>query len=274
MKNPIDIYTCRECQSIVTLPLPSKEELTALYSSYHDGMSPTIRNLRTNNPLTAWYRQCVARATKQVKPNIEKNTVFSWIDVGAGGGELARIMALEFPGSIGTAIDFHNRPFALDGISNVDWISCDLNEDFSSKINRKFDLVTSITVIEHVLSPGDHIKNCRQLMKNDGALYVTAPCADTLAEKVLGKSWPYMIPGEHLNIPSVKGMAILLQRLGEGISPHVFANKTILPYTLGYFLSFFRLSFLRSVVPHSFPVKLPTGILEAGYSSGDKGSSK
>jgi len=266
IKNPIDIYSCAECHSLLTIPLPSKEELADLYASHHDGMSLKIRNLRTNYPLPAWYGQCVSRAVKLLNPSLEKNGKFSWVDVGAGGGELGRMMALKYPGSAGLCIDFHKRPEILEGIDNVEWISCDMNEDFAAIINRKFDLVTSITVVEHVLSPESHVKNCRMLATESGAFYLAAPCADSVAQKVLGKRWPYLIPGEHLNIPSVKGMKILLGEI-EKTSSHSFSKKTILPYTLGYLLSYLHLSFLGPLTPNSLPVRIPTGILEAGYGS-------
>lgn len=267
ISHPIDIYTCRHCRSLVTLPLPSGEELAALYGSYEGGMSPKIRDLRNNNPLHAWHHQCITRATRLLTSVPGNPSSFSWLDAGAGGGELARMMALRFPNSQGVAVDFNERPEALDGISNVTWVAADLNEMFSRKINQRFDLVMSITVIEHVLSPENLLHNCNHLLRKDGGLYITAPCADTPAQQLLGKRWPYMIPGEHLNIPSVKGMSLLLRRIQEERAGSIFSRKTILPYTLGYFLSFFRLSFVRAVVPHSLPVKLPTGILEAGFPS-------
>jgi SAM-dependent methyltransferase len=265
---PIKMYVCKQCRSLITFPLPSKQQLADLYLSYGEGMSPKIRNLRNNNPLTAWHRQCITRATNLLFPAVQENSTFSWIDVGAGGGELAKMFALQFPNSIGMAIDFHDRPSALHGVNNVTWLSCDLNDNFSQQLTEKFDLVLSITVIEHIMDPESFIKNCNALCKTGGALYITAPCADTLAEKLLGKRWPYYIPGEHLNIPSVKGMDILLRQLNKEQPAAVFSKKTVLPYTLGYFLSFLNLSFLRAVIPHSFPVRLPTGILEAGYGSG------
>lgn len=264
---PIKMYVCKVCRSLITFPLPPKEKLAELYLSYGDGMSPKIRNLRNSNPLTAWHRQCISKATDLLFPAVQSDSTFSWIDVGAGGGELAKMFALQFPKSVGMAVDFHERPDALDGIDNVTWLACDLNEDFSEKIRETFDLVISITVIEHIMYPESFIKNCNTLVKTGGALYVTAPCANTFAEKLLRKRWPYYIPGEHLNIPSVKGMDLLLRRLNKELSLEVFSKNTVLPYTLGYFLSFLNLSFLRALVPHSFPVKLPTGILEAGYRS-------
>jgi hypothetical protein len=71
--------------------------------------------------------------------------------------------------------------------------------------------------------------------------------------------------GDYLNIPSAKGMNMLLQQLQKEPGSVVFSRHTILPYTLGYFLSWFRMPFLKKLLPHSLPVKLPTGILEAGY---------
>ncbi len=261
---PFDIYRCNRCHSCVTFPLPAEKELAALYNSFADGLMPALRQIRNENALTVWYGQCIQRATTAWTNRGQTN--FTWIDIGAGGGELALQMANQFPHSKGWAIDFHPRPALLNGAGNVDWVQADLNNgSFAPQLNITADIVFSITVLEHVLQPHEFIKNGIQLVKHNGVFYITAPCTNTIASKLLGRFWPYFIPGEHLNIPSVQGLKFLLQRLQEQERQQMTfeVRETILPYTLGYYLSFLKLKFFTKLLPQNLPTKLPTGILEA-----------
>lgn len=262
---PFDIYQCNYCNSLITFPLPSKNQQAELYREFEDGLIPRIRSMREENSLYTWYEQCICRATRTLAPHRQKN--FTWVDIGAGGGELAKQMAEKFPASKGWAIDFHEQPRKLKHITNIEWLQCDLNDkEFRKNLQHiRADVVMSITVLEHVLHPDMFLKNGIRLIKPQGVFYITAPCSHTKASRLLGSKWPYLIPGEHLNLPSVKGLCLLLQRLQKEIAGvrEVRVKETILPYMLGYYLSFFKVKFLKAILPDKLPVKLPTGIVEA-----------
>lgn len=124
---PVDFYLCLDCHSGFTYPLPHAADLTALYASFDGGMIPETRGIRDNNPLNKWYNQCVDRAMRNYPGQFAKDDVFYWIDIGAGGGEVAKIMAERYPASKGYAVDYHLKPRVLEGLDNVTWIQCDLN---------------------------------------------------------------------------------------------------------------------------------------------------
>ena len=114
---PFNIYTCHHCHSLITFPLPTEKQLAELYNSFDNGLMPALREIRNKNSLTAWYDQCIKRATAAWANN--KQSEFVWMDIGAGGGELALQMAKQFPHSKGWAIDFHERP-ELDFVADDD----------------------------------------------------------------------------------------------------------------------------------------------------------
>lgn len=263
---PFDMYRCSNCKSLVTYPMPVAEQQNELYGSFINGFIPALGKLREQHSLSVWYDQCIRRAVKQLKELPVKETAFTWMDIGAGSGELAMRMLEKYPASTGYAIDFHERPTSINNLKSLNWIQTDLNDKhFAEKLLYiQPDLIFSITVLEHIIYPEIFLRNLIHLVKNQGSIYLTAPCANSFASAVLGKRWPYIIPGEHLTIPSKKGMKTIMERITEGNAESLFVNETILPYTAGYYLDFLKLAFLKKIIPAKWPVRVPTGILEAG----------
>ncbi len=189
---PFNFYRCNNCGSGLTLPTPSPAQLDMLYSSFAGGMDEQTRNNRDSNPLDRWYRQCIDRALRHVPFEVKPGIRFSWIDIGAGNGELAKLMALRFPDSKGLAIDFHSRPAALQHISNLQWLQCDLNNPVSINTlkQEQFDLAFSITVLEHVRDPFTMLENFKPLLRKRSLFYIPVPDYSSTAARVLKTRWP------------------------------------------------------------------------------------
>jgi len=265
---PFDIYKCNHCGSAFTFPLPSKERLTALYNRFEDGLMPITHDIREEYPLDAWYRQCLKHALKESGKDYKPTSVFSWIDLGAGKGDLSKQVAQLFPGSKGYAVDFHSKPDQLNQIGNVEWQQIDMNEDnFAGALGGNADMVFIITVLEHVRRPDIFLNNALRLLKPGGCLYLTTPQSSSFASNLLGKRWPYIIPGEHLNMPSIQGMKILAKRVadetGQKNGINVRVRSTVIPYAAGYYAKHFGLNFLTAILPKNLLLRIPTGILEA-----------
>lgn len=266
---PFDFYKCLNCGSGLTLPPPDEEALRELYLSFDGGMNKFTRNVRTQNPLSKWYRQCVSQLIKYNGSNYTQHDFFTWLDVGAGNGEVSVIMSELYPNSRGLAIDFHSRPSELKENSNVSWMSADLNlTNFHTLIDNEFDIVFSITVLEHVLHPDSFIQSLLKLINKTGSIYITCPDMSSMASKVLSRYWPYLIFGEHLNIPSKSGLNKLFDRFWEKTAipeKSLLIGPVTLLYPVTYYLDHFRISFLKSLFSKETTIDLNTGILELAY---------
>lgn len=266
---PFCFYKCLNCGSGLTLPQPDSKQLSDLYRSFSDGLIPSIRKIRKEHPLTVWYNQCIDRALKPLHESVEKNNNFSWLDVGAGNGELAFLLSQRFPYSDGLAIDFHDQPALIRDLERVKWQMSDLNSDHNPKSiagTQRFDLVFLITVLEHVMYPQLLLRQLLDKIEAGGCLYLTVPDFGSFASTILKQKWPYFLPGEHLNIPTIKGMQLLLEELCKQKFSHsnyiVKVNSIILPYPIGYYLDYFRMQKFSRMFEKDV-IKLPTGILEA-----------
>lgn len=261
---PFDIYACKECGSVQTCPMPSRESLTSLYGSYQDGLPELHRTIMKEDPQTAVYGQCVNRITSLSKRLASDE--FVWLDIGAGGGEFATLMSSAFPKSKGIAVDQHSRPASLADVSIVEWREADINQlEFSDNLPQA-DVVASIAVWEHVLCPDLFVRNLLRLVKPGGILYLLCPNNASLASRLLGKRWPLFTPGEHLAMPTKKGAVRCVQRewnlLHGDESIDVFSQGKMLPYTVRYLMRRLGVDAIGRMLPIGLSFPLPVGALE------------
>jgi ubiquinone/menaquinone biosynthesis C-methylase UbiE len=257
---PFRIFICKSCGALLTNPVPDEEVTNAMYHSFDSGMYSKVRALRRKYPLKTWFHQCLKHMMQHSGLENKKN--FTWIDIGAGEGEMSELMLKQFPNHEGPALDFHSVPERLRD-QHVSWIASNLNRAFPDEL-KQADLVFAITVLEHMANPVHFIRSALGLIRPGGVLYFNCPRTDCTAFKIMGKKWPYYIPGEHITIPSIRGLQKLLDRecsrlLEEGYEVKI--KPVVLPYPLGYYAGYY-LPFLEQVFPFSFDVYLPTGLLE------------
>jgi SAM-dependent methyltransferase len=197
---------------------------------------------------------------------------FVWHDVGAGAGEMARLMSSAFPKAQGVCTDLHARPASLSGeAGSILWMQADLNdEDFGSRGAPLADVVYATGVWEHVRNPRMFVRNLLQLLKPHGLLYLICPNVASLAFRVLGARWPYFSPGEHLHMPTPEGARACLRRelkaTGRVGASTVTSRPIAIPYKLNYVVGYVAAHFgwARSTMlfPASLALPLPTGALE------------
>jgi SAM-dependent methyltransferase len=255
---PFQMYQCRSCYSLLTSPVPEAQDTSALYSSFERGMHKKARELRTRYPLRTWFLQCMEHMMKGTKLNT--GSEFSYIDMGAGEGEMSNLIHQHYPGSKGTAVDFHERPEQLN--KDVCWVRADLSREMPAM--EKADLVFAITVFEHMTDPIHFIRSCLSLMKPGAVLYFNCPRADSNAFRMMGKKWPYYLPGEHITVPTISGLGKLMHRECDvkfGGRYTLQISPVVMPYSLGFYLGHL-LPFTLKYVSLNSDIYFPTGILE------------
>ena len=97
------------------------------------------------------------------------------LDVGCGGGILAE--ALNKLGAQVTGIDASEQTIGVaqnhsNAVgSNVSYYQTTIEEFIANKPEEKFDVVTCLEMLEHVPSPGEIIKTCSTILKDDGDIF-------------------------------------------------------------------------------------------------------
>ncbi len=232
--------------------MPSQELLGVCYSTYSFGGYPAAKaKAKKDSNQDVWYDHiidifhCHSMAGEKIG------------DVGAGEGLLAKAIAKRFPDIQSyKAIDYHAIPEnaqSLVGSFPIEWVQKDLSRDWDLK--NCFDRVFCIAVLEHVTDPNALIQKMIDSVRPGGKIHVIAPVVDSLAFKFLGMRWPYLIPGEHLSLPSIKGLRAMLSKKNVKVltlkkSPITYSTNYILGSLFGVKLkSFFDIA-----------LKLPVGI--------------
>lgn len=264
---PFEFYKCASCGSGVMRDLPTAGALAALYGSFQNGLPELHRRIMQDDPQHELYALCAKRMLQRAVKR--EGTV--WADVGAGGGELSAIMSRAAPDARGIAIDLHTRPKTLADTRAITWIQADLNEEgFVDKNNlgAAADMVISTAVWEHVLQPDQFAGELIRLLKPGGVLYLMCPDYGSIARKVMATGWPYFTPGEHLNMPTVTGARICLERQWSRVRPgaampHISSCALSLPYSFRYVLRRFGWDRLGRLLPPRLGAPLPAGALEA-----------
>ena len=97
------------------------------------------------------------------------------LDVGCGGGILAE--ALSKLGAQVTGIDASEQTIGVaqnhsNAVgSDVSYYQTTIEEFIANKPEEKFDVITCLEMLEHVPSPGEIIKTCSTILKNDGDIF-------------------------------------------------------------------------------------------------------
>ena len=106
------------------------------------------------------------------RANLEGTKV---LDVGCGGGILAE--ALSKLGAQVTGIDASEQTIGVaqnhsNAVgSNVSYYQTTIEEFIANKPEEKFDVITCLEMLEHVPSPGEIIKTCSTILKDDGDIF-------------------------------------------------------------------------------------------------------
>jgi len=119
-----------------------------------------------------------------------------------------------------------------------------------------FDLITLFDVLEHSPDPGALLKGVRRLLKPGGLLTVTTHNFSSPVRKLMGRSWSYLDPVEHLSYFSPKALKSLLNSSGFSITEMRASGKFVsIDFILGEaeFSNpiFFRVSspVIRTILP-------------------------
>jgi len=118
------------------------------------------------------------------------------LDVGTGTTALPHLM--RNCGCLVTATD-NVRDYWPSGMLNRHWHVIDDNIK-ETRLSAKFDLITCISVLEHIQEPGKAVKNMFSLLKPNGHLILTFPYNERsyvrnvyeLPESSYGKDAPYI----------------------------------------------------------------------------------
>lgn len=253
--NNIDLYKCDSCDSVTTFPMPAPETLASCYSKHYvDGWPKGKWKAKKGSQQDIWYQDILKNF--QIASCSKRKIA----DVGAGEGLLSRLLLSASADALIDCYDFHPMPEALKTIlgekdknKRLVWNETDVSKcDWMPR--DKYDIVFCIGLIEHVANPSQLVENLLMMCKKGGSVCIIGPTVDSLAYKIFRRRWVYMFPGEHLTLPSLKGLDLMLKKLH---CSHAHLKRINVTYSLKYIID----AILKISTPKFLDVvlRLPTG---------------
>jgi 2-polyprenyl-3-methyl-5-hydroxy-6-metoxy-1,4-benzoquinol methylase len=209
------IERCSNCEFVQVRDEPDPALLVKIYDQLH------IKHLTYRNEAAAIQENL--RRVELLRRHIAEGAEV--LDAGCATGDFLaqargsfRMFGLDIsPGAIQIARE------RLPDIADRLWAGC--IEDMAEK-GDTYDAICLWDVIEHLWDPAE---TCRQLfarLRPGGILFVSTPDSGALIAKVMGRSWAFMIPPEHLSLFSAKSFQYLFGRIVKGeIIYHVSQGK-------------------------------------------------
>ncbi len=222
--NRFHFLECAGCGHVYLSPRPRLDEMEVIY-----------RNYLTSNPASAYYPSPAVAWIKdnlfdrpRLRPVLRRlKPGSSVLDIGAGAGRLllllrrvskvpVRLFANDFSFDKETEARFARDEVAmLPGAIEF----CETDE--------RFDAITGIHVIEHVLDPPAVFRWAFAHLNPGGVLYLETPDCKAVLRRLFGSHWGHTHFPRHLNLFSKKHLAKLATDAGFVVERH--RNTTSAP---------------------------------------------
>jgi SAM-dependent methyltransferase len=193
-----DRWLCTGCGAIGYIKEPSAEKLVQIYKKAWKDSNNTGRFAAGTTSTT------IARSLISVFCGTIVQG--SCLEYGGGSGKLSEALLDHEVDEIYVFEPFGSK----QRIPGVKWFSSWGN----LPINKKFDWIFMVEVIEHLLNPVDELSKIRRRLHPGGKLAIATPNARGLRSMIDGMNWREAQNPTHINLFSPNALKICLQQSG------------------------------------------------------------
>jgi len=211
IKNGFRYVLCQKCNSLYCSPRPSEEQLHSLYSGsesskyWSEVFFPAVAEKRREK----LFRPKAFKILQYLK---ERGVHVTRVcDVGAGHGIFLEELRTLLPSVAYSAIEPDRNMAEICRKKGFSVLEKPLEE--ADEWHKRFDLVMSSEVIEHVFSPKAYIEGLFRLL-DSGVCLVTGLGYEGLDILTLQERSSSVFPPHHLNFLSVRGFQELFKSSG------------------------------------------------------------
>ncbi|MCG2673302.1 class I SAM-dependent methyltransferase [Bradyrhizobium sp. GCM10023182] len=196
------VFKCADCGHQFMNPQPSWDELQPYYNNGYDPYDPNHGSRESDDSAVA-----EAQRTGKLR-HISIPTGKRLLDVGCGAGYFLRIA--KRLGAVEQGVEPSKYAASVASQQGLN-VFCGTVEDFAKQTDKRFDVITSSHVIEHVPDPVATLSAMRSLLAPDGMIWIGVPNAAYPISKSLNGRWHSSDLPYHLMHFSPESMA----RAGE-----------------------------------------------------------
>ena len=200
---PWNYAECSNCGLVFTNPRYSESTLNKLYAEQYYQAAEDYQNQQVARPT-----EDHMNLAKRVKKILSEFDSCHSIDVGCGGGRLVEAFALEGFDASGIEPNTQTVETAKEAGRNIS------TDNLSDLSDNRYECVTAIHVLEHVILPKEFLAEVYRILKPDGVFVVEVPNFGSKASKIQGKNWNALHPGTHLFHFTPETLSLLLKDTG------------------------------------------------------------
>jgi cyclopropane fatty-acyl-phospholipid synthase-like methyltransferase len=201
--------TCARDGTVYMNPAPSADTLERLYN---------------DEAYTAhWYDPAVIHAVDpddyaRASAAVEVGPGQTWLDVGCSTGEFLKFARARFE-CHGVEINPERAQTAREeGFQVTTGTLADVEG------RERFDVITMLQVIEHLVEPAQPLADVRRLLKPQGIFYLNTPCADSASFALFRERHMHVSSFGHVGLYTKEGLARLAERCGFSMTDHGYCG--------------------------------------------------
>jgi len=212
-KNNYHIWLCPNCDFMTTYPLPSLQELKAIYKKEYfiKQENKGIKNRFGYNNFLSKGAIKGSENISIIRLKIIGNLVGqkeSILDVGCAAGTFLDVASKQGWFTAGVELNPQMR--------NIASKYCTENKVESSlgEVNGKYSVITMWEYLEHVLDPVAEIKKIQTLLKPGGLICLSFPNMECKKDIEVKLAWEQIKPPEHLHYWKASNIKLFLEKYG------------------------------------------------------------
>ncbi len=207
LKNKVNYYSCKNCSSIFQYPYPDDRHIHRYYDSYYSKkkiMNPGYLDEKNISNLFNERDKTLKEIGFQKKWLKKGNNV----EFGCANGQFLKYLVKNDAKKI-IGIDISKNLIKSIKLKKIKLYTGDLSiVEYNSTEN-----LFLFNILEHITDINLLFDKIKKIIKKKGRIVIEVPLCGIIS-KFFSNKWRFLMPDEHLNIPSLKGIVIFLKKHG------------------------------------------------------------
>jgi len=207
-KNGFQMLECRLCRTIFTFQLPGQSEAQN-YDSYYPKIDLSLPDI---------IHERLGEIVGDFKTFRKNNRM---LDIGFGSAILMQIARKK-------GWQVNGLEISAPAIENAQKLGFEVFKGELAEAgfpDDHFDVVMASEILEHLSEPQKILKEIARILRPGGLLWGTTPSCRGMSYRLMKLGWTVVSPPEHIQLFSVKGMRVMLEKAG-------FSNVDLRTYNL------------------------------------------
>ncbi len=199
-------FQCLNCNGLFLNPIPNEKQISSFYGNENLN---NVTSLTTQQLKKKWLNKnrFADDHEQYIIPLLRHKRSGKLLDFGSGEGWFVHHASLNGFDATGMDVD-KSKITKGSKIFQGKFVHGDSLDSFDSC----FDVVSLLSILEHVQDPNQLLKQVSKVLKKSGIVMIVVPTVDSLQYEILKHDYYWFMAPHHINLFSFKGLEKLLQK--------------------------------------------------------------